>query len=83
MVAGIRTRTLGCFASAVRRQFCFDGNKRVARLMMSGELMSHGFDVVSVPYVRQLEFNEALDEMFTSNDTTPLPGFPGTCTIGG
>lgn len=77
-----RTRALVYFASAVRRQFYFDGNKRAARLMMSGELMSNGFDVVSVPYARQLEFNEALDEMFTTNDATPLLGFLATCTIG-
>ncbi|MGH3303435.1 MAG: hypothetical protein ACRDOK_17485 [Streptosporangiaceae bacterium] len=77
-----RTRALVYFASAVRRQFYFDGNKRAARLMMSGELMSNGFDAVSVPYARQLEFNEALDEMFTTNDATPLLAFLGTCTIG-
>lgn len=76
-----RTRALAYFASAVRRQFYFDGNKRAARLMMSGELMSNGFDVVSVPYARQLEFNEALDHMFTTNDATPLLAFLGTCTI--
>jgi hypothetical protein len=76
-----RTRALVYFASAVRRQFYFDGNKRAGRLMMSGELMSNGFDAVSVPYARQLEFNEALDEMFTTNDATPLLAFLGTCTI--
>jgi Fic family protein len=77
-----RVRALAYFASAVRRQFYFDGNKRAARLMMSGELMSNGFDAVSIPYARQLEFNEALDEMFTTNDATPLLAFLGTCTIG-
>lgn len=77
-----RVRALVYFASAVRRQFYFDGNKRTARLMMSGELMSNGFDTVSVPYARRLEFNEALDDLFTTDDATPLLAFLATCTIG-
>ncbi|HJT90684.1 MAG TPA: hypothetical protein VJ777_01905, partial [Mycobacterium sp.] len=34
-----RVRALIYFASAARRQYYFDGNKRTARLMMAGELM--------------------------------------------
>lgn len=77
-----RVRALIYFASATRRQFYFDGNKRTARLMMAGELMSRGYDMVSVPYARQLEFHTSLDRMFTTDDATPLLAFLATCTIG-
>jgi Fic family protein len=76
-----RRRALVYFASATRRQFYFDGNKRTARLMMAGELMSSGFDIVSVPYARRLEFNNALDTMFADDDATELLRFLTTCTI--
>ena len=76
-----RRRALIYFASATRRQFYFDGNKWTARLMMTGELMSHGYDIVSVPYSRRLEYNNALDVLFEHDDATGLLRFLGTCTI--
>jgi Fic family protein len=76
-----RRRALIYFASAVRRQFYFDGNKRTARLMMTGALMSSGFDVVSVPVSRKLEFNDALDVLFSRDDATDLLRFLGTCVL--
>lgn len=76
-----RERALLYFASAVRRQFYFDGNKRTARLMMTGELLSSGFEVVSVPFARKLEFNEALDNLFARDDATGLLRFLSTCTV--
>lgn len=42
-VSDARRRALIYFASATRWQLYFDGNKRTARLMMAGELMSHGY----------------------------------------
>lgn len=76
-----RRRALLYFASATRRQFYFDGNKRTARLMMTGELMSSGYDVVSIPFARRLEFNNALDTLFSSDDGTELLRFLATCTL--
>lgn len=78
-----RVRALVYFASATRRQLYFDGNKRTARLMKVGELMAHGFDPISIPFARQLEFHTALDHMFTTDDATPLLAFLATCTIVG
>ncbi|MGO3146515.1 MAG: hypothetical protein ACTIJ6_02430 [Leucobacter sp.] len=74
-----RERALVYFASATRQQFYFDGNKRTARLMMSGELMRSGYDVVSVPFARKFEFNIALDHLFTTDDATPLLAFLISC----
>lgn len=80
-VSDPRRRALIYFASAVRRQFYFDGNKRTARLMMTGELMSGGYDIVSVPYSRKLEFNNALDVLFDRDNATELLRFLSTCTL--
>jgi Fic family protein len=76
-----RQRALIYFASAARRQFYFDGNKRAARLMLTGELISSGYDLVSVPYSRRLEFNNALDVLFDRDDATELLRFLTTCTL--
>lgn len=80
-VSDPRRRALIYFASAVRRQFYFDGNKRTARLMTTGELFSGGYDIVSVPYSRKLEFNNALDVLFDLDDATELLRFLSTCTL--
>lgn len=80
-VGDARRRALIYFASATRRQFYFDGNKRTARLMMAGELMSGGYDLVSVPYSRKLEFNNALDILFDRDDATELLRFLSTCVL--
>lgn len=78
-MADARLRALVYNASATRTQFYFDGNKRTARLMMVGELMSHGFDAVNIPHSRRLEYNIALDEMFTTDDATTLMRFTASC----
>jgi Fic family protein len=76
-----RMQALVYFASATRTQFYFDGNKRTARLMMTGHLMSGGFDAVSVPAARRLEFNQALDTLFATDDATTLMVLLATCTL--
>jgi len=67
-----RVRALVYAASAIRHQFYFDGNKRTAKLVSSGELLAHGYDAISVPYSRLHEQNLALDELFTTDDATGL-----------
>ncbi|WP_437582529.1 hypothetical protein ACSAGD_09720 [Paramicrobacterium sp. CJ85] len=74
-----RERALVYNAAATRTQYYFDGNKRTARLMMAGELMSHGFDAVSIPNSRRLEFNVALDHLFQTDDATQLLAFTVSC----
>lgn len=74
-----RARALIYNAAATHAQFYFDGNKRTARLMMAGELMRHGFDVVNVPRARLLEYNVALDRLFQSSDATQLLQFLASC----
>jgi len=76
-----RMAALVYFASATRTQFYFDDNKRTTRLMMTGHLTSSGFDAVSVPAARRLEFNQALDTLFATDDATTLMAFLATCTL--
>ena len=76
-----RARALVYFASATRSQFYFDGNKRTARIMMTGALIKWGFEPLNIPYARQEEFNVALDEMFRTDEGTRLISFLTTCTI--
>lgn len=44
-----RARALVYFASATRSQFYFDGNKRTARIMMTGALIQSGFEPINIP----------------------------------
>ncbi|WP_019146596.1 hypothetical protein [Aeromicrobium massiliense] len=49
--------------------------------MMTGVLLSSGYESVNIPWARRLEFNQALDVLFTSDDATPLMAFLATCAI--
>ncbi len=42
-------RAIVFFLFGALNQFFFDANKRVSRLMMNGELMSHGYDAIVIP----------------------------------
>jgi hypothetical protein len=76
-----RARALAYFASATRSQYYFDGNKRTARIMMTGTLIQSGYEPINTPYARQEEFNSALDILFTEDDGTQLIDFLTTCTL--
>jgi prophage maintenance system killer protein len=69
-------------ASAIRHQFYFDGNKRTAKLMASGELLAHGYDAISIPYSRLHEQNLSLDELFRTDDATALMMLLADCARG-
>lgn len=70
-----REQAIVYFCAAARRQLYFDGNKRTARLMMSGHLMANGFDAISVSAVRRIEFNSHLSTLFDSGNATDLMAF--------
>lgn len=72
-------RSMVYFSSATRSQFYFDGNKSTARLMMAGELLTHGYDAINVPYAWALEFHLALDQLFSSNDATEMLKLLASC----
>jgi len=72
-------RAIAYFATAAYRQFYFDGNKRTGRLMMSGELLSHGYDSISIPAARRIEFHTHLRAMYVTGDATDLMAFVVDC----
>ena len=47
--------------------------------MMTGQLMLHGFDAISISARRRLEFNEKLRELFDTADATALMQFIVDC----
>lgn len=74
-----RERAIAYFCAATRRQFYFDGNKRTSKLMMAGSLMRYGYDAISIPAKRQLEFNQLLAPMFDDGDATEMMRFIIDC----
>lgn len=74
-----RLQALIYFCSAARTRFYVGGNKRTALLMMTGILISNGFDAITVLYVRRLELDHALDTLFTTDDATELMAFLIDC----
>jgi Fic family protein len=62
-----------------RQQFFFDGNKRTARAMMNGILMSNGFDGISIPATKQLAYNQAMTRFYPSGDATEMMQLLASC----
>jgi Fic family protein len=67
------------FLFAALRQFYFDGNKRTARYMMNGHLMSNGVDAISVPALRAREFNTHMVDFYRSRNATRMVAFLTDC----
>ena len=72
-------QAIAYFLFAALQQFYFDGNKRTARYMMNGHLMSHGFDAISVPAARRQEFNSTMVEFFMTRKGTGMFRFLASC----
>lgn len=72
-------RATAFFLFGALQQFFFDGNKRTSRFMMNGELMSHGFDAISVPAAKAQEFNEKMVRFYLSKDATEMMVFLAGC----
>lgn len=60
-------------------QFFFDGNKRTSRHMMNGWLMKHGFNPISIPAARALEFNSKMVQFYHSKDASEMMAFLVSC----
>jgi hypothetical protein len=44
------------FLFGASSKFFWDGNTRSSRMMMAGELLKHGYDIVNVPAKKQVAF---------------------------
>lgn len=67
------------FAKMARTQFFFDSNKRTARMMMSGVLLSCGLPMINVPAKRKLEFNQMMIDYYNTEQFDPLLNFMLSC----
>ncbi len=72
-------QAIAYFLFAALQQFYFDGNKRTARYMMNGHLMSQGIDAISVPAARRQEFNSSMVEFFRTREGTGMFRFLASC----
>lgn len=63
------------FAKMARTQFFFDGNRRTARMMMSGVLLSRGLPMINISAKRKLEFNQIMIKYYDSEDFAALFSF--------
>ncbi len=78
-VPGLFEQAGAYFLFGAFMQFYFDGNKRTARYMMNGWLMSHGIDAISIPAARKQEFNERMIDFYRSRDGTGMLRFLASC----
>lgn len=78
-VANPFERASAFFLFGALQQFFFDGNKRTARFMMNGLLMTEGIDAISIPAVRAAEFNSRMVDFYTSREATAMMGFVLDC----
>jgi Fic family protein len=72
-------QALTYFLFGALQQFYFDGNKRTARYMMNGHLMSHGIDAISVPARRVHEFNTLMVDFYRTKTATRMVAFLTDC----
>ncbi|WP_237567497.1 hypothetical protein [Phytobacter massiliensis] len=70
---------LAMFLFGAYFQFFFDGNKRTSRYMMNGWLMKHGYNPVSIPATRALEFNSKMVRFYHSKNATEMMAFLLSC----
>lgn len=73
-----RTEVL-LFAKMAHTQFFFDGNRRTARMMMSGVLLSRGLPMINTPAKRKLEFNQTMIKYYDNEDFAALFSFMYSC----
>ncbi|WP_297452004.1 Fic family protein [Ferrovum sp.] len=67
------------FLFGALQQFFFDGNKRTARFMMNGILMSAGIDAISIPAAKAHEFNDKMVRFYLKRDATEMMAFLVDC----
>lgn len=72
-------KALAFFLFGALQQFFFDGNKRTARFMMNGILMSAGIDAISVPAAKVQEFNEKMVRFYLNKNATEMMEFMVGC----
>ena len=79
-ISDIFIRAMTVFLDMARSQYFFDGNKRTGRLMMNGIILDAGYDVLSIPYKRQQEFNEKMIRFYNTGEQQEMFDFLLSCS---
>ena len=80
-IADVHERSIATFLFGALNQFFFDGNKRTARLLMNGQLLQAGYEVITIPARRKEEFNRTMIGFYDSRDGTAMFGFLSDCSL--
>ena len=65
-------RGLATFAWIAYNQFYYNGNKRTAKFLANGVLMSHGINAVNPSSRTRDTYNAALDHLYRTSDATAI-----------
>ena len=80
-IPDIHERAVATFLFGALNQFFYDGNKRTARLMMNGQLLSAGRDAISIPARRKEEFNREMIRFYDSRDGSNMFTLLAECSL--
>ena len=80
-IQDIHERAIATFLFGALNQFFHDGNKRTARLMMNGQLLSAGRDAISIPARRKEEFNREMIRFYDSRDGSTMFTLLAECSL--
>ena len=80
-IPDIHERAVATFLFGALNQFFYDGNKRTARLMMNGQLLSAGRDAISIPARRKEEFNREMINFYDSRDGSNMFTLLAECSL--
>lgn len=75
----IYERAIFLFAELARTQFFYDGNKRTARMMMSGVLLDYGYPMINVSAKNKTQFNQLMIEYYETRNILKLSIFLKNC----
>lgn len=75
----IYVAAIDLFGQMARIKFFMHANRRVALMMMSGILLSHGLPMIDVPAKRKLEFNQMMIDYYNTEQFDPLLNFMLSC----
>ncbi len=80
-IPDLHERAIATFLFGALNQFFYDGNKRTARLMMNGQLLSAGHDAISIPARRKEEFNREMIRFYDSRDGSNMFTLLAECSL--
>lgn len=75
VVKDSKERAIATFLFMARTQFFFDGNKRIASLMMNGCLMLNGYWPITVLNRESVEFREKLGQFYETGNADNMMAF--------